>query len=316
MSASATPPPAAPPPRNCGSAGLLPGLVIILFGIGFLLENLGILHFQTRCLWPGILIAIGAIKMAQGDSPNLLWGSLIAAFGAGLMLDCFHVLPFAVWRLWPVFLIALGVIWLWGASTHAGPGPWSPTEWSAWTSHRAAWRARRRTWRAQRRAWRATFPASHPWPLGTANTPWWAAPPGAPSGTAPGEASAAAATAAGAAPPMAETGNWLYMNAVFSGLNRRVHNPELQGGSLFSFFGGCNLDLRPIGAIRHTVTIDAHAIFGAVEIYVPADWTVSVHGTGLFGACEDQTRPPAAPSQSGRLIVRGEAVFGGIMVKS
>lgn len=313
MSASATPPPAAPPPRNCGSGGLLPGLVIILFGIGFLLENLGILHFQAGCLWPVILVAIGAVKMAQGDSPNLIWGALIAAFGAGLMLNCFHVLPFPVWRLWPVFLIALGMIWLWGASTHAWSGPWNPAEWA---SRRAAWHAQRRAWRAQRGAWRATFPASHPWPLGTANTSWWAAPPSASAGAAPGDPSAAASTPAGAAPSMTETGNWLYMKAVFSGLNRRVHNSELQGGWLFSFFGGCNLDLRPMGAISHTVTIDAHAIFGAVEIYVPADWTVSVHGTGLFGACEDQTRPLAASHHTGRLIVRGEAIFGGIMVKS
>ena len=319
MSTSAPPPLAAsppPPPRRCHRwIGLLPGLVIVVLGLGFLLDNLGVLHFRAECFWGLILAAVGIIRIVRGKFHDWFLGTLLILVGAGLTLDCLHVLPFAVWRLWPLFLIALGISWLIAGSVHpVRSGPFS--DWASWHSELHAWRNEVRAWRAQRRAWRShwrayTSSTAQPWwaPSSDPTRPWWAPP-----------ASAAAPAAAGpfhAATPDSAPEQWFEMKAVFAGLNRRVHFPGFHGAALYSFFGGCNLDLRALVPTASTVIIEAHAVFGAVEVYIPANWVVSVQATGLFGACEDQTRPSAIPNNAAtRLIVRGEAVFGGIVVKN
>jgi predicted membrane protein len=100
--------------------------------------------------------------------------------------------------------------------------------------------------------------------------------------------------------------------AVFSHIQRRVTDQNLQNMKVVSVFGGFQLDLRPAAIKGDEAVIQAEAVFGGIEIVVPEDWEVVPQGAGVFGGFADQTRPPDRPAK--RLIVRGAGVFGGVVI--
>jgi predicted membrane protein len=100
--------------------------------------------------------------------------------------------------------------------------------------------------------------------------------------------------------------------SVFSHIQRRVTDQNLEYMKVVAVFGGFQLDLRPAGIKGDQAVIQAEAVFGGIEIIVPEDWEVVPQGAGVFGGFTDQTRPPDAPAK--RLVVRGAGVFGGVVV--
>jgi hypothetical protein len=81
-----------------------------------------------------------------------------------------------------------------------------------------------------------------------------------------------------------------------------------------TIMGGGQLDLREASFAERQVTIRAFALMGGIEITVPEDAEVHVHGIGLMGGIG---RPPTSQGQPGapRIVVVGFALMGGIDVK-
>ena len=105
--------------------------------------------------------------------------------------------------------------------------------------------------------------------------------------------------------------------AMFGGVKRRVESQDFEGGEAFVMFGGIEIDLRRAGTKLDEVRIDANAMFGGVEIRVPETWEVVVRGAGIFGGYEDKSRGIDTPgTKRPRLIVSGQAVFGGVVIKN
>ena len=108
--------------------------------------------------------------------------------------------------------------------------------------------------------------------------------------------------------------------AVFGGVERRITSRSFKGGRVHATFGGIELDLRDAEMEGDEVVLDINAIFGGVEITVPAHWNVASHGHGIFGGYVDSTRPRQPESVSGALpktlLVQGVAVFGGVEIKN
>jgi Domain of unknown function (DUF5668) len=111
--------------------------------------------------------------------------------------------------------------------------------------------------------------------------------------------------------------NYLHAECVFSGTRQKLETQDFLGGKVAAVFGGAEIDLRGVGTKREEVSIKADAVFGGIELWVPAHWQTIVRGTGVFGSFEDKTFP-AAPGQSKapRLVVTGGAVFGSVIVKN
>ena len=112
--------------------------------------------------------------------------------------------------------------------------------------------------------------------------------------------------------------NYLHAECVFSGTRQKLDTQDFLGGKVTTVFGGAEIDLRGANTKREEISIKAEAVFGGIELWVPAHWQTIVRGTGVFGGFEDKTFP-AAPSASGkapRLVVTGAAVFGGVVVKN
>ena len=135
-------------------------------------------------------------------------------------------------------------------------------------------------------------------------------PPPGPGGNPFPPASGFAATTSGA--------NYLHAECVFSGTRQKLDTQDFLGGKVAVVFGGAEVDLRGVATRREEISIKAEAVFGGIELWVPANWQTIVRGSAVFGSFEDKTFP-AAPGASGkapRLVVTGAAVFGNVVVKN
>lgn len=101
-------------------------------------------------------------------------------------------------------------------------------------------------------------------------------------------------------------------NAIFSG--NRVHITDtFIGASANAVFGSVVLDLRD-AIIPGNVEINAQAIFGGIEIYIPNGVKVKVNNIPVFGGVSNKafnSTDPAAPT----IFLNSTCMFGGIDIK-
>ena len=98
-------------PAAAGAVRLVLGVLIILAGLLFTLDNFGLVSARFLIgLWPVALVAVGLTKALQRKGFwNGFWGWIIALAGLLLLLDNLHVLRFPVWKLLPLVLVAIGI---------------------------------------------------------------------------------------------------------------------------------------------------------------------------------------------------------------
>lgn len=103
--------------------------------------------------------------------------------------------------------------------------------------------------------------------------------------------------------------------AVFAGKDIRFDNKEFHGAVLSTVFGGIELDLRN-ALINENVVIDAKAILGGIDIFVPNYVRVSIDCTPILGGVDDKTRTPmGANENTPTIFINATCVLGGIDVK-
>jgi predicted membrane protein len=103
--------------------------------------------------------------------------------------------------------------------------------------------------------------------------------------------------------------------ALMSGCELRPVSRPFRGADLNAVMGGIKLDLADARMEGDSAVIDAFAFWGAIEIFVPPDWTVTSKVTTLMGGFIDKRRPTSVvPTKT--LIVRGVVVMSGIEVKN
>ena len=103
------------------------------------------------------------------------------------------------------------------------------------------------------------------------------------------------------------------ITAVLGGFQRRVSSQNFRGGEITAVMGGCELDLRG-ASIQGEAVINVFAAMGGIELKVPTDWTVVLHGAPILGGFDEKTVSP--PDGSKRLIVKGYAIMGGVEVRN
>ena len=98
---------------------------------------------------------------------------------------------------------------------------------------------------------------------------------------------------------------------VFSG-KKLVVQKEFLGMDAEAVFGGLTVDLR--GAeITQDVSVDALAVFGGVEIFLPENVTVKFSDMSLFGGCSNTRKKVSGDGPT--VYVNATAMFGGVEVK-
>lgn len=103
---------------------------------------------------------------------------------------------------------------------------------------------------------------------------------------------------------------------VFSGMKRTISSRKFRGGKATVIFGGMNLDFTQAELEGGQATIEATAIFGGIEIWVPKEWKVVVDGTPILGGVEDKHRTVPEAEIKGTLYVKATAIFGGVEIKN
>jgi hypothetical protein len=102
---------------------------------------------------------------------------------------------------------------------------------------------------------------------------------------------------------------------MWSGLERKVTSNEFRGGDVTAIMGGAEIDLRQSRLAGGEAVIEVLVLWGGVDLFVPADWKVSVEAVPFMGGIEDGTRAPSGEVR-GHLVVKGLVMMGGVEVKN
>lgn len=104
-------------------------------------------------------------------------------------------------------------------------------------------------------------------------------------------------------------------SVVFASLNRKYTSKEFKGGKIETVFGGFKIDLTDAKIAKTGAVITVNAVFGGGEIIVPQTMRISSQGSGLMGGWQDKFTS-TADKDSPELIIKGDAVFGGVEIKN
>jgi hypothetical protein len=100
--------------------------------------------------------------------------------------------------------------------------------------------------------------------------------------------------------------------AAMSGRTFESRAGSLHDGRVFAVFGGVELDL-----VRATIgagaTIVLKAVFGGIDVIVPANWRVEVISNEVLGGIGNLTDPDAH-DDAPLLLIDATAIFGGIEI--
>jgi predicted membrane protein len=103
--------------------------------------------------------------------------------------------------------------------------------------------------------------------------------------------------------------------AIFGGIEQRISSANFKGGSVSAVFGAHEIDLRQADMPAHSeAVLEVFAVFGGIELKVPDDWTVVLEGSAFLGGFESKARGDSLAKK--KLIVRGQAIFGGVEVRN
>lgn len=102
-------------------------------------------------------------------------------------------------------------------------------------------------------------------------------------------------------------------SAVFSGNNYNVTGEKFFGTTVNAIFGGFELDLRN-AIIDEDVVINATAIFGGIDIFVPNNVNVKVSNVPIFGGVGNKANKVFDPN-SPTIFLNSTCMFGGIDIK-
>jgi uncharacterized membrane protein HdeD (DUF308 family) len=99
---------------------LISGVILVAFGLIFLLDNLNIIYIgePVSHFWPLIVVAMGLVKIFQAQSH---WerrkGFAWVFIGLWLLVSVLHMFGLTFHNSWPLLLIGFGINAIWKAVT-------------------------------------------------------------------------------------------------------------------------------------------------------------------------------------------------------
>ncbi|MGM9641965.1 MAG: LiaF transmembrane domain-containing protein [Eubacteriales bacterium] len=101
--------------------------------------------------------------------------------------------------------------------------------------------------------------------------------------------------------------------AIFSGRDENFEGEHFDGAELTAVFGGVKCDLRN-AVIDNDCAVEATAIFGGIDIFVPDNINLKVRSNSIFGGVSGKKHRPfieGAPT----LYINASGIFGGVDIK-
>jgi predicted membrane protein len=274
-------------PKSNNDGGLIFGFIILGLGVLLLLRKIGIFYPSWLLSWPMILIVIGLVVSIKHQFKSF-FGFIMLFFGVYFLLEREFYFDFGLENyLLPLGLIALGIYLI--------------------TQKQ---KEKRIMENVQQQMHNKQFKSS---PLDSSD-------------------SSSAEAQAGSDEPKSNTSDGAKKNfqgisgisyndrvnidAIFSGVNKRVLSKKFEGGKLTAAFGGIDLDLTQAD-FSGTVYLQIDVIFGGTKILVPPHWDVRVEITNIAAGVEDKrmySQTEVDPEKV--LVLRGTCFFGGLEIRS
>jgi predicted membrane protein len=113
-----------------------------------------------------------------------------------------------------------------------------------------------------------------------------------------------------------ETDDEFDLVTIFDGIDFASTAPAFRRGSVLTWYGGGQIDLRGATLDPAGAELDVRALFGGVQLIVPETWRVEQRIVAFLGGVGDSREKIEAQETGPVLRLRGWAVFGGIDVTS
>lgn len=104
-------------------------------------------------------------------------------------------------------------------------------------------------------------------------------------------------------------------SSVFGSIKKNVISKDFKGGEISCVFGGALIDLSQAD-ITDKAVLEINCVFGGAKLVVPLHWEVQAGElVTVMGGIEDKRSKQTLNPGSGKvLVLRGNAVFGGIEI--
>jgi hypothetical protein len=113
-----------------------------------------------------------------------------------------------------------------------------------------------------------------------------------------------------------ENAEYVNINAVFSGVKKKIVSKNFKGGEITSFMGGTEINFLQAD-IQHPVVLEVNNIFGGSKIILQSNWDIKNVVNDLFGGIEDKRIiNNIMPDTNKTVLLKGACVFGGIEVSN
>jgi hypothetical protein len=113
-----------------------------------------------------------------------------------------------------------------------------------------------------------------------------------------------------------ETDDEFDLVTIFDGVDFASTAPAFRRGSVLTWYGGGQIDLRGATLDPAGGELNVRALFGGVQVIVPETWHVEQRMVAFLGGVSDSREKSEAQETGPVLILSGWAVFGGIDVTS
>jgi hypothetical protein len=114
--------------------------------------------------------------------------------------------------------------------------------------------------------------------------------------------------------PLRRPARWTV--GVFSSEHRRGPWQPANPTRAWATFGSCRIELGDMRCDDPELEVRAIAVFGGVEVVVPAGARVELDGFALFGSKRHRVKPAVPRHDFPVVRVRARAVFGSVVVRS
>jgi hypothetical protein len=271
--------------RSQNDGNIAFGFIILGIGVVLLLRKMGLFIPGWVLSWPMIFIVIGTFAIIKHEFKSF-FGFIMLFFGAYFLLKNEFDFDFGISQyIWPLGLIALGVYLI---TQRKRENKIIEDIQNNWQSNRSA----------------STFKSSSVEDAKVVGD----------------EATDTSATGAADSGFTRTTGtsftDRLNIDAIFSGVNRKMMTKNFQGGKITAAFGGIDLDLTSAD-FNGVVTIQVDIIFGGVKMIIPPHWDIRTEVSNIAAGLEDKRffrEGGVDPNKV--LILKGTILFGGLEIKS
>lgn len=274
-------------PNNDGNIAF--GFIILGIGVILLLRKMGIFIPSWVLTWPMILIVIGVFAVIKHEFRSF-FGFVMLFIGSYFLLRNEFDLDFGLGQyVWPLGLIAVGIYLI----VH------KRRENHVLDEIRTNWEQKFKEPKVKKDTFSSTVEDAK----------------------IVGESDDYQSGAAGAGSGFTRTTGTSFtdrvnIDAVFSGVNRRMMTKDFQGGKITAAFGGVDLDLSQ-SDFTGVVTIQVDIIFGGVKLIVPPHWDIRTEVSNIAAGLEDKRFFRDGGVDTSKVVVlKGTILFGGLEIKS